>query len=131
MKKLKERENKVIEDGSGPLSDEQLSIEVFGCKSGYISGLGRGLKPSITASGRRTCAALEIENEETRKELEEQRRINEELNARVHNLESNSVEVNAKIDLVLQQISRGDNGCPKGVTPKYNLKPLVPRLSDI
>ncbi|KAI8025929.1 Ferric reduction oxidase 5 [Camellia lanceoleosa] len=33
--------------------------------------------------------------------------INEELNARVHNLESNSVEVNAKIDLVLQQISRG------------------------
>ncbi|CAL5349875.1 unnamed protein product [Camellia sinensis] len=120
-KKLKERENEAIEDGSSPLSDEQLSIEVFGRKSGYISGLGRGPKPSITASGRRTCAALEIENEETRRELEEQRRINEELNARVHNLESNSVEVNAKIDL----------GCPKGVTPKYSLKPLVPRLSDI
>ncbi|CAL5389675.1 unnamed protein product [Camellia sinensis] len=128
-KKLKERENKAIEDRSGPLSDEQLSIEVFGRKSGYISGLGRGPKPSITASGRRTHAALEIENEETRRKLEEQRRINEELNARVHNLESNSVEVNAKIDLVLQQISRG--GCPKGVTPKYSLKPLVPRLSDI
>ncbi|CAL5444754.1 unnamed protein product [Camellia sinensis] len=51
----------------------------------------------------------------------EQRRINEELNARVHNLESNSVEVNAKLDL----------GCPKGVTPKYSLKPLVSSLSDI
>lgn len=50
-KKLKERENEAIEDGSGPLSDEQLSIEVFGRKSGYISGLGRGPKPSITASG--------------------------------------------------------------------------------
>ncbi|CAL5337475.1 unnamed protein product [Camellia sinensis] len=106
-KKLKERENEAIEDGSGPLSDEQLSIEVFGRKSGYISGLGRGPKPSTIASGRRTRAALEIENEETRRELEEQRRINEELNARVHNLESNSVEVNAKLDLVLQQISRG------------------------
>ncbi|XP_028091913.1 uncharacterized protein LOC114292202 [Camellia sinensis] len=106
-KKLKERENEAIEDGSGPLSDEQLSIEVFGRKSGYISGLGRGPKPSTTTSGRRTRAALEIENEETRRELEEQRRINEELNARVHNLESNSVEVNAKLDLVLQQISRG------------------------
>ncbi|XP_028124794.1 uncharacterized protein LOC114321784 [Camellia sinensis] len=23
------------------------------------------------------------------------------------------------------------HGCPKGVTPKYSLKPLVPRLSDI
>ncbi|CAL5323517.1 unnamed protein product [Camellia sinensis] len=106
-KKLKERENETIEDGFGPLSDEQLSIEVFGRKSGYISGLGCGPKPSITAFGRQTRAALEIENEETRRELEEQRRINEELNARVHNLESNSVEVNAKIDLVLQQISRG------------------------
>ncbi|XP_028100178.1 uncharacterized protein LOC114299601 [Camellia sinensis] len=106
-KKLKERENEAIEDGSSPLSDEQLSIEVFGRKSGYISGLGHGPKPSTTASGRRTRVALEIENEETRRELEEQRRINEELNARVHNLESNSVEVNAKLDLVLQQISRG------------------------
>ncbi|KAI8003281.1 putative E3 ubiquitin-protein ligase LIN [Camellia lanceoleosa] len=107
QKKLKERENEAIEDGSGPLFDEQLSIEVFGRKSGYISGLGRGPKPSTTASGRRTRAALEIENEETKRELEEQRRINEELNAKVHNWESNSVEVNAKIDLVMQQISRG------------------------
>ncbi|CAL5340314.1 unnamed protein product [Camellia sinensis] len=138
VKKLKEQENEAIEDGSSPLSDEQLSIEVFGHKSGYISGLGCGPKPSITASGRCTRAALEIENEETRRELEEQRRINEELNARVHNLESNSVEVNAKIDLVLQQISRGgftsdlpSYGCPKSVTPKYSLKPLVPRLCDI
>ncbi|GMP41583.1 hypothetical protein CsSME_00011630 [Camellia sinensis var. sinensis] len=106
-KNLKERENEAIEDQFGPLFDEQLSIEVFGRKSGYISGLGRGPKPSIIGSGRRTRAALEIENEETRRELEEQRRINEELNARVHNLKSNSVEVNAKIDLVLQQISRG------------------------
>ncbi|CAL5440405.1 unnamed protein product [Camellia sinensis] len=137
-KKLKERENEAIEDGSGPLSDEQLSIEVFGRKYGYISGLGHGPKPSTTASGRRTRVALEIENEETRRELEEQRRINEELNARVHNLESNSVEVNAKLDLVLQQISRGgftsdlpSYGCPKGVTPKYSLKPLVSSLSDI
>ncbi|CAL5405860.1 unnamed protein product [Camellia sinensis] len=129
VKKLIERENEAIEDGSGLLSDEQLSIEVFGRMSGYISDLGRGPKPSTTASGRRTRAALEIENEETIRELEEQRRINEELNARVHNLESNSVEVNAKIDLVLQQISQG--GCPKGVTPKYSLKPLVPSLSDI
>ncbi|CAL5405203.1 unnamed protein product [Camellia sinensis] len=71
-KKLKERENEAIEDRSGPLSDEQLSIEVFGRKSGYISGLGCGPKPSTTASGRRTRAALEIENEETRRERNEE-----------------------------------------------------------
>ncbi|KAL7197474.1 hypothetical protein ACSBR2_020088 [Camellia fascicularis] len=80
---------------------------MFGRKSGYISGLGRGPKPSITASGQCTRAALEIENEETRRELEEQQRINEELNARVQHLESNSMEINAKIDLMLQQISWG------------------------
>ncbi|CAL5432577.1 unnamed protein product [Camellia sinensis] len=26
---------------------------------------------------------------------------------------------------------RNQPGCPKGVTPKYNLKPLVPMLFDI
>ncbi|KAI7985741.1 WD-40 repeat-containing protein MSI4 [Camellia lanceoleosa] len=43
----------------------------------------------------------------TGREPEEQQRINEELNARLQNLESNSMEVNRKIDLMLQQISRG------------------------
>ncbi|KAF5930847.1 hypothetical protein HYC85_031720 [Camellia sinensis] len=36
-------------------------------------------------------------------------------------------------DSILEDPNNSDRaaGCPKGVTPKYSLKPLVPRLSDI
>lgn len=50
--KLKARHDEVIEEGSGPLSDEQLSIDVFGFKSGYIRGLGRGPKLSTSFLGK-------------------------------------------------------------------------------
>ncbi|CAL5435363.1 unnamed protein product [Camellia sinensis] len=41
--KLEKRQEKAIEEGSCLISDEQLSIEVFGQKVGYIRGLGQHL----------------------------------------------------------------------------------------
>ncbi|CAL5414435.1 unnamed protein product [Camellia sinensis] len=95
-----------LEDGSGPLSDEQLSIEEFGQKVGYIRGLGRGRKPNATLSRKRTHAQLERDNEAARKEAEEQRRVNEELVGRIQILESDLMEYNAKVDFLMQQINR-------------------------
>ncbi|THG14118.1 hypothetical protein TEA_028754 [Camellia sinensis var. sinensis] len=95
-----------LEDGSGPLSDEQLSIEVFGQKVGYIRGLGRGRKPNATLSRKRTHAQLERDNEAARREAEEQRRVNEELVGRIQILESDLMEYNAKVDFLMQQINR-------------------------
>ncbi|KAI8003478.1 LRR receptor-like serine/threonine-protein kinase EFR [Camellia lanceoleosa] len=94
-----------LEDGFGPLSDAQLSIEVFGQKVGYIRGLGRGRKPSITLSGKRTHAQLERDNKVARREVEEQRRINE-LVGRIQILEFDLMEYNTKVDFLMQQISR-------------------------
>ncbi|XP_028077350.1 uncharacterized protein LOC114279324 [Camellia sinensis] len=104
--KLEKRQEKAIEEGSCPISDEQLSIEVFGQKVGYIRGLGRGRKPSTTLSGKLTCAQLERDNEAVTREAEEQRRINEELVGRIQILESDRTEYNAKVDFLMQQISR-------------------------
>ncbi|KAL7202208.1 hypothetical protein ACSBR1_033808 [Camellia fascicularis] len=103
--KLKKRQDKAIEDGSGPLFDKQLSIEVFGQKVGYRRGLGRGRKPSTTLSGKRTRAQLERDNETATRVAEEQRRINEELVERIQILESDCTEYNAKVDFLMQQIS--------------------------
>ncbi|CAL5424246.1 unnamed protein product [Camellia sinensis] len=104
--KLEKRQEKAIEEGSCPISDEQLSIEVFGQKVGYIRGLGRGRKPSTTLSGKLTRAQLERDNEAATREAEEQRRINEELVGRIQILESDRTEYNAKVDFLMQQISR-------------------------
>ncbi|CAL5420286.1 unnamed protein product [Camellia sinensis] len=104
--KLEKRQEKAIEEGSCPMSDEQLSIEVFGQKVGYIRGLGRGRKPSTTLSGKLTRAQLERDNEAATREAEEQRRINEELVGRIQILESDRTEYNAKVDFLMQQISR-------------------------
>ncbi|CAL5349065.1 unnamed protein product [Camellia sinensis] len=104
--KLEKRQEKAIEEGSCPISDEQLSIEVFGQKVGYIRGLGRGRKPSTTLSGKLTRAQLERDNEAATREAEEQRRINEELVERIQILESDRTKYNAKVDFLMQQISR-------------------------
>ncbi|CAL5412108.1 unnamed protein product [Camellia sinensis] len=104
--KLEKRQEKAIEEGSCPISDEQLSIEVFGQKVGYIRGLGRGRKPSTTLSGKLTRAQLERDNEAATREAEEQRRINEELVGRIQILESDRMEYNAKVDFLMQQISQ-------------------------
>ncbi|CAL5443178.1 unnamed protein product [Camellia sinensis] len=104
--KLEKRQEKAIEEGSCPISDEQLSIEVFGQKVDYIRGLGRGRKPSTTLSGKLTRAQLERDNEAATREAEEQRRINEELVGRIQILESDRTEYNAKVDFLMQQISR-------------------------
>ncbi|CAL5353542.1 unnamed protein product [Camellia sinensis] len=104
--KLEKRQEKAIEEGSCPISDEQLSIEVFGQKVGYIRGLGRGRKPSTTLSGKLTRAQLERDNEAATREAEEQRRINEELVGRIQILESDRTEYNAKVDFLMQQISQ-------------------------
>ncbi|KAL7255722.1 hypothetical protein ACSBR1_009779 [Camellia fascicularis] len=100
--KLEKRQDKAIEDGSSPLSDEQLSIEVFGQKSSYIQGLGHGLKPSTTLSRKRTRTQLERYNEAATGEAEEQRRINGELVERIQILESDCTEYNAKVDFLMQ-----------------------------
>ncbi|KAF5962043.1 hypothetical protein HYC85_003252 [Camellia sinensis] len=104
--KLEKRQEKAIEEGSCPISDEQLSIEVFGQKVGYIRGLGRCRKPSTTLSGKLTRAQLERDNEAATREAEEQRRINEELVGRIQILESDHTEYNAKVDFLMQQISQ-------------------------
>ncbi|CAL5323004.1 unnamed protein product [Camellia sinensis] len=104
--KLEKRQEKAIEEGSCPISDEQLSIEVFGQKVGYIRDLGRGRKPSTTLSGKLTRAQLERDNEAATREAEEQRRINEELVGRIQILESDRTEYNAKVDFLMQQISQ-------------------------
>ncbi|CAL5347576.1 unnamed protein product [Camellia sinensis] len=104
--KLEKRQEKAIEEGSCSISDEQLSIEVFGQKVGYIRGLGRCRKPSTTLSGKLTRAQLERNNEAATREAEEQRRINEELVGRIQILESDRTEYNAKVDFLMQQISQ-------------------------
>ncbi|CAL5419916.1 unnamed protein product [Camellia sinensis] len=104
--KLEKQQEKAIEEGSCPISDEQLSIEVFGQKVGYIRGLGRGRKPSTTLSGKLTRAQLERDNGAATREAEEQRRINEELVGRIQILESDRTKYNAKVDFLMQQISR-------------------------
>ncbi|THG15188.1 hypothetical protein TEA_009961 [Camellia sinensis var. sinensis] len=99
-------QDKAIEDGPGPLSNKQLSIKVFGQKVGYIRGLGRGRKPSTTLSGKLTSAQLERDNEVATREAKEQRRINEELVERIQILEFDRMEYNAKVNFLMQQISR-------------------------
>ncbi|KAL7196422.1 hypothetical protein ACSBR1_036437 [Camellia fascicularis] len=100
--KLEKRQEKAIKGGSCPISDEQLSIEVFGQKVGYIRGVGRGRKPSTTLFGKLTCAQLERDNEAATREAEEQRRINEELVGRIQILESDRTKYNTKVDFLMQ-----------------------------
>ncbi|CAL5322070.1 unnamed protein product [Camellia sinensis] len=96
----------------GPIKatqDGNISVfkqKVRGIWKYYIRGLGRGRKPSTTLFGKLTRAQLERDNEAATREAEEQRRINEELVGRIQILESDRTEYNAKVDFLMQQISR-------------------------
>ncbi|KAH7842349.1 hypothetical protein Vadar_004272 [Vaccinium darrowii] len=57
-----------MENGSTPLSDEELSRDVLGSKSGYLRGLGSGPKPSSSISGKTSRAKLIRDVEEARQE---------------------------------------------------------------
>ncbi|CAL5396467.1 unnamed protein product [Camellia sinensis] len=84
--KLEKQQDKAIEDGSGLLSDEQLSIEVFGQKSGHVRGLGHGRNQAPT------------------REVIEQRRINKELVGRIHILESDRTGIQCQMSCKLASI---------------------------
>lgn len=82
------------------MTDEQLSQRVFGRKPRYIIGLGRGPKPSSSASGQRTRAQLEREAfeatqraEAAEREAAEARRVTAQLAERVQMLESHQTDM--------------------------------------
>ncbi|XP_028118319.1 uncharacterized protein LOC114315888 isoform X2 [Camellia sinensis] len=104
--KLEKQQDKAIEDGSGLLSDEQLSIEVFGQKSGYVRGLGHGRNqvqhylenvpmPNLRGIMRLLQGRLKSNEESIRSWWEEF--ISWSPIAR---------EYNAKVDFLMQQINR-------------------------
>ncbi|KAH7851057.1 hypothetical protein Vadar_006794 [Vaccinium darrowii] len=78
MDKLKQVKDQSMENGSTPLSDEELSRTVLGHKSGYLRGLGDGPKPSSTKSGQISRAQLIRDAEEARQEAAALKRSCEE-----------------------------------------------------
>ncbi|KAH7862118.1 hypothetical protein Vadar_000175 [Vaccinium darrowii] len=78
MDKLKQVKDQSMENGSTPLSDEELSRTVLEHKSGYLRGLGDGPKPSSTKSGQISRAQLIRDAEEARQEATSLKRSCEE-----------------------------------------------------
>ncbi|CAL5338689.1 unnamed protein product [Camellia sinensis] len=120
--KLEKQQDKAIEDGSGLLSDEQLSIEVFGQKSGYVRGLGHGRNqvqhylenvpmPNLRGIMRLLQGRLKSNEESIRSWWEEF--ISWSPIAR---------EYNAKVDFLMQQINRRG---PSIDSSSYVLQPCV------
>ncbi|CAL5326662.1 unnamed protein product [Camellia sinensis] len=73
---LKKRHDESLEPGAIPLTQEQLSIEILGKKSGYLKGFGVGPKPSSSRSSVTAQAHTEVVSS-LQKELESLKNLSE------------------------------------------------------
>ncbi|KAH7833250.1 hypothetical protein Vadar_004516 [Vaccinium darrowii] len=120
--KLKETKDQSIENGSVPLTDEELSCAVLGPKPGYIRGLGHGPKPSLTKSGqasraqlirdaeeaREAAAAAERKCDEALAEAAQTRKNTEQLSETMANMQS---QINLLLQLNGRSMPSNDANC--------------------
>ncbi|XP_028109948.1 uncharacterized protein LOC114308526 [Camellia sinensis] len=73
--KMDQLHEKVSQSGATPLTQEQISIQVLGKKSGYLKGFGVSPKPSATFKSTARSQAHDKEVEGLKKEVASLKRI--------------------------------------------------------